>query len=215
MLFVASLCPTAPLRAAFPDVPFLSFFGRTPLVAWFSTVKQVCYTDIEGERQCMGAPDAKMYNELNVMVPLKRRAFFVPGIYATSELTIKVGRSQGMPKQPTLMRQRVTDRHLRSAVLDGTRRSWVRAQLLGSGRALGRLLSAIWPLRVWPAIFPSGYNVRAQILETPRVCFAYLRAGSLSVEAEWLPHPCKLLPFGLYLPGLRMRLPESHRSLPS
>ncbi|MEO8285517.1 MAG: hypothetical protein ABI670_03665 [Chloroflexota bacterium] len=179
MLFVAGLCPTGPLRAAFLRVPFLSIRGRTPLVAWFSLVKQVCYTTATGERQCMGEHEpqnelgqaqegtVRLYNELNVIALLKRRAFFVPGIYATSELTIQVGRSQGMPKEPTIMSLRVQGHEFRSRVVHGARPSWVRARLVGSGRILSSLLSVAWPTRIWPAIFPSSSYVRASILETP------------------------------------------------
>jgi hypothetical protein len=193
-----------------------SLLGMTPLVAWFSRVKEVCYTNTRGQRQCMGGSDAHLYNELNIMVPSRRRAFFVPGIYATSEL-IQVGRSQGMPKMATFMSLRLEHNWLESRAMDshgdsGARRTLVLARLIGRGLVLGRLLSFAWPLRVWPAVFPSGKRVRALILRTPKAYLAYIQAGQISVNAQWLRKPVRLFPVGLYLPDLRMQLPGSGRS---
>src|SRR5690348_9041188 len=89
MLFAGALAPTGPLRAAFPAVPFLTLGGRTPLVLWFARVKEGCYRDpASGAVHCLGGPGATLYYELNVLALLRRRGGFVPGIYATSGLTI-------------------------------------------------------------------------------------------------------------------------------
>jgi hypothetical protein len=213
MLFAVALCPTDPLRRSFPGVPFVSLLGRTPLLVWFSRVKSVCYTDATGERRCTGGPEAQLYNELNVLALLPR-AFFAPGIYATSELTIQIGRREGMPKQPAPMSLQAGGKRIRSRMIHGGRRSFVRARLLGSGKALGRLLSPALPLRVWPARFPSGRYVRAIIRATPRVRIAYLQAGRLSLETNWLPYRVRLLPLGLYFQDLRMQLPGTKPERP-
>jgi hypothetical protein len=48
--------------------------------------------------------------------------------------------------------------------------------------------------------------VRATIQATPRARLALVR-GRLALNAPWLPAVAPLLPIGLYLPDLRMRLP--------
>ncbi|TMD62228.1 MAG: hypothetical protein E6I91_16675 [Chloroflexi bacterium] len=64
------------------------------------------------------------------------------------------------------------------------------------------------PSFTWPVRFPSGSTIRALILTTPRAQLAYVQAGQLALEAEWLPQAVTLLPVGIYLLGLRMQLPE-------
>jgi hypothetical protein len=207
MLFALALCPTRPLRRAFPGVPFLSLLGRTPLLLWFSRITQMCYHETEGAEHCLGRSEAGLYHELNVVAFLRKRTLFVPGIYATSELTIRVGHGYGMPKQPTTMQVEVGDTWVRSEVRDGSRQSVVRARLLGSGKGLGKLVSQFLPNFTWPVRFPSGSGIRALIEETPSVQLAYVQEGHLALEAEWLPEAARLLPVGCYLPGLRMQLP--------
>jgi hypothetical protein len=207
MLFAAALCPTAPLRRAFPDQPFLSLAGHTPLLLWFSRVKAACFGHPAGGRRRIGGPRTVMYQELNVVALLRRRAMFVPGIYATSELTIRIGHGYGMPKQPTAMRLRVDGARVAARVDDGPRRSYVRARRLGAGRFLAILAVRLWPLRVWPARFPRGGQVRALIRAAPRLQPALIPAGRLALDAAWLPRPVLLLPLGLYASDLLMRLP--------
>lgn len=207
MLFVAAICPVTPLRRTFPELPFLSVAGKALLVMWFSRVKEICYSSEGDEKHCIGAVGTVLYNELNVVTLLRRRAFFVPGIYATSNLTIRVGQCYGMPKQPTAMSVQVDENHADSTVVDGSRRSVLRARLIGSGRLAARVISCAWPWRSWPARFPSGGSVRPVVLATPRVQVALVREGQLALEAEWLPQAVGLLPVGLYVPNLMMRLP--------
>jgi hypothetical protein len=208
MLFAAALAPAGPLRATFPGVPFLSLAGRTPLVMWFSRIKEGRYRDPpSGEVRGLGGPQDSLYNELNVLALLRWRAAFVPGIYATSALTIAVGHGYGMPKQPTQMTLALAGRRFRSQVDDHGRRTYVRARLLTDGRRLGARVSRFWPWWSWPACFPDGRFVRAQIRATPRVQLAHVQAGRLALAAPWLPRPVPLLPFGVYLPDQCMRLP--------
>jgi len=207
MLFVLALCPTRLLSQAFPGVPFLSLVGKTPLLLWFSRITEMCYHDTLGAQRCFGGSSAVLYHELNVVAFLRQRMLFVPGIYATSLLSIRVGHRYGMPKQPTTMQVQVGDKWVRSQVRDGTRQSFVRARLLGSGKGVAKLFSRFLPSLTWPVRFPSGSGIRALIEEAPRVQLAYVQAGRLALEAEWLPEAVRLLPLGCYLPGLRMQLP--------
>ena len=207
MLFVVALAPTAPLRQVFPGVPFLSAFGKTPLLIWFSRIKEACYGLAEGGRRCEREGEAVPYDELNVVAILREAAFFVPGIYATGAVSVQLGRAYGMPKGPIEMELQADERCFASSAADGTRRSFVRARLLGPGRAIGKLLVPMWPRRIWPVRFPSGSAVRGTILSVPRVQLAQVQEGWLALEAAWLPGPVRWLPFGVYMPDLRMRLP--------
>jgi hypothetical protein len=207
MLVVPALCPTAPLRQTFPRVPFLAVRGKTPLVLWFSRITEVCYCDAAGERRCEGGPETALYNELNIIALLHQRAFFVPGIYATGERTIRIGHRYGMPKQLTSMHVQVHGTHFEASMMDSACQSFVRARLLGSGRGVAQMVSRLWPRQLWPARFPAGTQVRAMIQATPRVHVAHVRRGQLCLDTPWLPQAVSLLPVGLYLPRLRMRLP--------
>jgi hypothetical protein len=207
MLVVPALCPTVPLRQTFPRVPFLAVRGKTPLVLWFSRITEVCYCDAAGERRCEGGADSALYNELNIIALVRQHALFVPAIYATGERTIRIGHRYGMPKQLTSMHVQVHGTHCEASMMDGARESFARARLLGSGRGVAQMLSRLWPRQLWPARFPIGTDVRAMIQATPRVHLAYVQAGQLSLDAVWLPEAVSLLPVGLYLPRLRMRLP--------
>jgi hypothetical protein len=207
MLFVAALAPADPLRRAFPGVPFLALAGRIPLLMWFSRIKQACFQDGAGQTRCLGGPESVLYNELNVLALLRRPAMFVPGIYATSPLTIRLGRRYGMPKQPATMGLATTRRQIASRVIDGGRQRFVRARLLGSGEGLGGIVTRFWPWSSIPVRFPDGRQVRARILATPRVQLARVRGGRLSLDAAWLPRPLPLLPLGIYVPDQRMQLP--------
>jgi hypothetical protein len=207
MLVVPALCPTAPLRQTFPRIPVLSVRGKTPLVLWFSRITEVCYCDAEGECRCEGDAETMLYNELNIIALLHQRALFVPGIYATGERTIRIGHRYGMPKQLTSMHVQVHGTHFEATMTEGACESFVRARLLGSGRGVARMESRLWPRHLWPARFPAGTQVRAMIQATPRVHVAQVRQGQLCLDTPWLPQAVSLLPVGLYLPRLRMRLP--------
>jgi hypothetical protein len=207
LLFALALAPTAPLRCTFPGVPFLTLFGRTPLLVWFGRVRVGCYETPGGQRRCDGGPESVLYHELNVLALLRHPALFVPGIYATSARSIRIGRRYGMPKRATTMSFQVAAGRVRSGALVGARRSSVEARLLGSGRGLARLLTPWWPRHVWPVRFPSGSRVSAVVQATPRVQLAHIVRGQLALEAAWLPDALPLLPVGLYLPDLRMQLP--------
>jgi hypothetical protein len=205
MLFVLALCPTPPLRQCFPEQPFLSLGGKTPLLMWYSRVREIQYGH-EGERRQLGSEQDVLYNELNVLALLRQRALFVPAIYATSNLTIAIGHAYGMPKQKAAMTLRVERGHLTSTLQQGAGKSTVQARLLGPARHLGSLFSGLWPCSVWPTCFPEGSEVRSLIQATPCVQPAWVR-GELRLATPWLPDPLSLLPLGLYLADQRMQLP--------
>jgi hypothetical protein len=208
MLFVLALCPTRPLRRTFPAVPFVSLLGKTPLLIWFSRIKQMCYQDAEGQRRCTGGLETSLYDEVNVAALLRERALFVPGIYATSELTIRVGHRYGMPKQLTTMWFQCEPKRLCAVMKDGKEQSMLLARRLGAGRRVARLLSRLWPRQIWPVHFPSGSNIRPLLQATPSGQWVYVKLGQLALEATWLAGVVALLPIGFYVPNLQMQLPS-------
>jgi hypothetical protein len=208
--FCLALCPTAPLRHSFRGVPFLSLFGRTPLVIWFSRVTEACETGPNGRMRCERETENVPYDELNVMAALRQRAVFVPAIYADRELSIRIGHTYGLPKKRKPLHFAVKGNRLESHAADvpaGTRRSFVRARLFGSGRLPAKLLSWLWPLWSWPVRTPAGTQVRARIDTAPRLQPALIRAGQVSLDESWLPKPLPIVPLALYVPQLRFHLP--------
>jgi hypothetical protein len=214
MLFVPALCPTGPLRRAFPGVPFLSLLGRTPLLVWFSRVKEGCAYDAAGQWRCEGGTDTVLYHELTVVATMRRRALFVPAIYATSARSVRLARHyHHMSKYPVEMTLRLAGRRFEAQAREaggGGRLGGlgaVRARLLGSGRLLARLAAFLWPMRVWPVRFPAQTEVRGSVLAVPALYPALVPAGRLTPGASWLPRGTRLLPLGLYAADLRLRLP--------
>lgn len=207
MLFAGAFCPTSWLRQSFPEVPFLSLWGKTPLAFWFSRINQIVYHLPDGGQGVLGAPDAALYNELNVMALLKRRAFWVPGIYATTELTLRIGRAYGMPKQLTQMTYERRGNAIESENWHGGRRSFVQARTVGSGRMLGTVARWLLPMKIWEARFPDGPPLSPLLEEIPRLTPARITQGQVWVNEAWMPEPLRLLPFGFHATALRMKLP--------
>jgi hypothetical protein len=134
----------------------------------------------------------------------------MPAIYASEARTVQLGRYHyGMPKQLAETDVRIGSGRFDGTLAEGTRRSVVHARLRGGGRVLGAVISRLWPRWTWPVHFPSGGQVRALILATPRVQVASIRAGHLALQTTWLPRARPFLPVGLYVRGLRMHLPPS------
>jgi hypothetical protein len=205
MLLTLAFCPTSPLREAFPRVPFLSLLGRTPMMIWFSRITAGWYRDRIGHRRPVeeGIP----YNELNALALLRAPAVFVPGIYATSELSVRIGHGYGMPKQLVPMEFGASRARLTASADVQGHRSEVAAVLLGSGRGPAGLLQPLWPLRTWPVCFPSGSRVRAVVQGVRGVRLARIERGHICVGAPWLREALRLQPVGLYLADLELRLP--------
>jgi hypothetical protein len=204
LLFVAALAPAAPLHRAFPQAPFLTLGGRALLVMWFSRITGAVYGTPEGKRQTEGGPGAPLYHELNVVALLRRRAFFVLRIYATSVRTILIAYHYGMPKQLTRMSFDLVNNTLSSSTHVDGRESFVRARLL---KAVDPLPSALLPVRIWPALFPFGSATRPLIQAVPQIQIARVDASQLDLGVPWLPQPVSFLPYGLYLPNQCMQLP--------
>jgi hypothetical protein len=205
MLFVVAPVPTAGLASAHAGVPFLSLGGRTPLLLWFSRVRRVRHGPPE-DRRCLDERDGFGYAELNVVAPLRERALFVPGIYATSRLTLRIGHRYGMPKRLASMRFDAGETRVAACTEFGGGTAEVDASLLTSGRPLAAILGAFLPRRSWPVRFPGGAAVRGCVHAVPRARLAAVR-GELALAEPWLGAPARLWPLGLYVPGLRMRLP--------
>jgi hypothetical protein len=205
MLFALAVVDVRPLRSAFPALRFGEVRGRVPLLLWFSRIRRIWHGPAEA-RSCLDERDGYGYDELTVAVPLPERTLLVPGIYATSPLTLAIGHRYGMPKRPAEMRFAADAERVSSWAAREGARSEVEASLLASGRVLGSLLRRTLPWWSWPARFPSGEAVRARVQRLRRAQLAGVR-GTLALPEPWLPEPVRLLPLGLFVPGLRMRLP--------
>ena len=207
MLFVTAFAGTNPLRRTFPGVPFLSLVGRTPLVLWFSSVSEGCYRDGNGTMHCLGGPGEALYSEVTVLAALRKRRLFCPAIYATSELSISIGKRYGMPKEEVAMDLTVNRTRFHSAMERGGCRTFVQAQRGGPGRLLGTAVSRIWPVWSWPVSFPSGSEIQARVQATPVVERARVSEGTLALPVPWLPEPVSFRRMGMFISQLRMQLP--------
>lgn len=205
MLFAATSTPTSYLSRSFAGVPFLDIAGSTPLVLWFSRVRTLCHGPAE-QRECLDQASGFGYNELNVVALLRGRRLFVPVIYAGGGLTQRLGHRYGMPKRPVEMTFAADQRRVNSVVTFARARSEASGRLLASGRILARVFDWPAPWWSWPADFPDGSFIRALIQRVPLAQLTYL-SGTLALDEPWLPRPARLWPLGLYVPGLRMRLP--------
>jgi len=205
MLFALAAAHARHLRSAFRGVRFGAVGGREPLLLRFSRVRRIWHGP-SGARSCLDERDGHGYDELALAVPLPARTLFVPGIYATSPLTLAIGHRYGMPKRSAAMRFAVDAERVSSWAAQWGARSEVDASLLASGRVLGSLLRRTLPQWSWPARYPSGAAVRARVQPLPRAQPAGVR-GTLALPEPWLPDPVRLAPPGLFVPGLEMRLP--------
>ena len=205
MLFVATSAALGPLRASFPGVPFLAISGRVPLVLWFSRVHSLEYGPVDS-RQLLDESDGFGYNELNVVALLRSRQIFVPAIYATSGLTQRIGHRYEMPKSEVEMSFAAEEGCVVSSATFEVGPSEVNARLLASGRILSRPFEWATPWWTWPARFPGGTSVRAEVLRVPRAQLAAVD-GTLRLDEPWLPTPARLWRLGMFVPGFRMRLP--------
>ncbi|MEX2541412.1 MAG: hypothetical protein WD314_06370 [Trueperaceae bacterium] len=211
MLFAATFVPTVELSRSFQSVQFLDIAGSTPLILWFSRVRMLCHGPA-GQRQCLDETSGFGYNELNVVALLRARRLFVPVIYASGGLTQRLGHRYGMPKRPVDMTFFADREKVISAATFVRARSEARASLLASGRLLAKVVDWPAPWWSWPAEFPDGSFIRAKIQSVPRAQLA-LVSGTLALDEPWLPRSAPLWRPGLYVPGLRMRLPAPEREL--
>jgi hypothetical protein len=209
MLLAVALCPTGPMRTAFPGVPFMSMRRRTPVAVWFAKVTVGCHRTSSGERECVSGRLSIPYSELTVLAALDEPAAFVPGIYTTSKLVLRIGDLYGMAKRPAHATFPRGGRVFRSTVqpFTNSKSSYVRARLVGNGRPLAWLASRMMPLTSPMVRFPTGTSVRVVLPEVRRANLALVLEGSLDVGESWLPRPVPFLPVGLYLRDLWMHMP--------
>jgi hypothetical protein len=198
--------PTAPLRRAFPDVPFASVLGRTPALVWFSRVTSGCAHDAAGRRFCQGGGPRPLYNELTVLALRRDRALFCPAIWATSKRSVRIGRRYGMPKAGAAMGVAGSAGALVSVLRARGRRSWAWARALGGGRLTTAMLRAALPRAAWPVWFPHGPPLAAELegLEHAWLCAA---TGRLDLPGGWASGVLQPLPAALAVRGLRFRMP--------
>jgi hypothetical protein len=209
LLITGAFLPTRPLRRVFPQTPFLSLLGRTVAIVYFSQVTDGWYSNVGGQRRRLGDGRTPLYAELNVLTALWRRAVVAPGIYATSDLSIQIGRGYGMPKRSIAMRYVASDAgRVRTETRDGQRMSGAWARPLGSGRLLTAIARRILPRWTWPVCFPSGRAVCARLPGMSVVRIARVRTGRLALSTDWLPRSVRLMPLAVSVTGLRMRLPS-------
>ncbi|HET9495999.1 MAG TPA: hypothetical protein VFR15_17360 [Chloroflexia bacterium] len=209
MLLAVALCPTGPLRAGFPGVPFMSVRGRTPVAVWFAKVTVGCHRISTGERECISDRLSIPYSELTVLAALDEPAAFVPGIYTTSKLVLRIGDLYGMAKRPAHATFPRGGRLFRSTVqpFTNSKSSYVRARIVGSGRPLAWFANRVMPFTSPTVRFPTGTSVRVVLPSVRRANLALVRDGYLDVGESWLPRPVPFLPVGVYLRDLWMHMP--------
>lgn len=209
MLIAAGTCAAAPLREAFPGLPFARVGGRAFLVVWFARVHDIGF-DAGGSgsrRASHEAPAEVPYDEIDVAVLLRSGGAFVPGIYATRPLPRRLGHGYGMPKRPMHGRFEETGQVVSIRAEVHGQRTRLRARTIGHGGGLARLTAARLPTWSPRVTFPGGSWIRARVEGADRVRFAWLTQRRLAVGEPWLPRPVHLWPVALHVRGLRMRLP--------
>jgi hypothetical protein len=209
MLLAVALCATGPMLEAFPGVPFLALGGKTPVAAWFAKITVGCHRNAAGERECASGRLSIPYCELTVLAALSEPRAFVPGIYTTSELVLRIGDLYGMAKHPAHATFPHHGHLFLSHIqpLTSGRSSFARARILGSGRTLAWLASRMMPFTSPSVLLPARTSVRAVLPEVGRAHVALVRDGRLEVGEPWLPRPVPFLPVGLYLRDLWMHMP--------
>lgn len=211
MLFATASAPVEPLRAAFPDVPFASAMGRALLAVWFTRVLEIRFG--RKGRNDVGtriSSDDLPYQELNVAVLLHGRSVFVPGIYATSDLTLELGHRYGMPKAHARMEYGTDGSSVVSRAVVNGDETRVRAHVPTVGRPLGALVASTLPWWSWPLHFPGGSWIEGYVRSADGARAAWVREGRLALNVPWLPHAVALWRPALHIPRQRMTLPDPH-----
>lgn len=209
LVLALGACPAEPLLRTFPDLDLCRMGDRALVGVWFARVHDLRSGD-QGQRRIGEPPQPGElpYHELTVAVLLRHRRLFVPGIYATSGLTVELGQRYGMPKSRARMSFHVRGGRLISRLKWNGAESRIRACRLPGGGPLGYLLRHSLPWWTWPALFPGGSHVRSLIESFRRVRPAWLAEGRIDLAEAWLPRPVRLWRLGLYLDGQTMRLPH-------
>lgn len=208
MLLAGATAALAPLAREFPDLAVRTIGGRALLGIWFSRITEVrAGPGVEQRLGPQEAPADLPYQELNVAIVLQGQRLFVPGIYATSDLTLRLGHRYGMPKEAADMTyDRHRDRVSSRAIVHGIE-SRVDARPIPSGRFLGALAARTLPWWTWPVEFPSGSSIEGYIEHAGGAQVMRVRDGRLALAEPWLPEPVRLWPLSLRIPQQIMRLP--------
>lgn len=208
MLLLGATCAAAPLEAAFPGLPFVSLGGRALLGIWFARILEI--RSGQGARSRSGpegSPQGVPYEELNVAALLRNRRLFVPGIYASSDLSLRLGHRYGMPKKWTNMSYRSSRREVRSHATVGKAASFVSARSLPGGRLVGTGLARTLPWWSWRVDFPGGSWIESLIESGGGARLLWVKEGELSLDEPWLPRGATLRGPALHIPRQRMMLP--------
>jgi hypothetical protein len=208
MVVVAGTCAAGPVRTTFPGLPLRVAAGRAIVAAWFARIDRIRSGPVPGvvadERS---EPGELPYGELTVALLLTKGRVFVPGIYATSDLSVAVGHRYGMPKSKAPIVYAESGSNVQAHVPIGDRESHVEGRALTVGAALPRLVARALPWQAWPASFPSGASVHAAVVRVERARPMWLSRRRLDVDESWLPEGAWLLPLALHVVGLGMVLP--------
>lgn len=206
MLVGIAFIPTLPLHRTFPNTPFLSITGHTPLAFWVSAVHQIDYHHNTQPDQ-LGGKTINLYDEVTFVLPLRRKAFFVPDIYANDALTVEIGHEYGMPKQLNAITFTHGMMQFEVWGKDTMAGTHFRATPITESQLLKRIVKWLFPLKVWPVIFPDGRYVRPTLTAARSVTVVRFQERQLAVRAEWLPDPITILSFGFWVPGQEMVMP--------
>jgi hypothetical protein len=205
MLFAITAVRAADLAQHFPSTRFVRVAGSIPLLVWFGRVRSAVHGP-PGERRRLDATTGFGYDELTVVAAARGRRLFVPVIYTTDELSLRLGHRYGMPKRSVPVAFRADEHGVTSTLASCGGRSEARARLLASGRVLAKAFDVPAPWWTWRVGFPSGTSIRARVLRVPRAQLAHV-SGALALDEPWLREPLRLRPLGVFVPGLVMRLP--------
>lgn len=205
MLFALALAPGQSLSESFPHVPFARIGRFVPLLLWFARVRSLEHGPA-GQRLCLDESHGFGYDEVNIVPITRGPAFFVPVIYAGPGLTQRLGHRYGMPKRVAAIEFEATGERVLSQMRLEAGITRVEATLLASGRLLALPFDLLAPWWTWRASFPDRSFIHALVQKIPRAQLAMV-SGSLVLGEAWLPRAVRLFRLGLYVPGLRMRLP--------
>lgn len=208
MLLAGATCAAEPVARAFPGLPVRTFRGSAVLGIWFSRVEEIRAGPEGGMRIGPGEALGDVpYQELNVAVLLRDRRLFVPGIYATSELTLRLGHRYGMPKERAEMTYEARGARVTSRTAVGGDESHVEARSLPLGHLAGVIAQRALPWWSWPVEFPSGSRIEGYIEGAAGARAAWLYRRRLALNEPWLPQPAHVWPLALRIPAQVMRLP--------
>jgi hypothetical protein len=152
---------------------------------------------------------AGLYNDVTILVLLRKSAVFVPALYATSLQNVQVAHTYyAMPKQLAPIQVSIDKNKFSSALSAAGSSGSVQARWFGKGKFLAKLAAWFLPWRTLWAWFPTASFVRALIQTMPKIHIAHLAGGRCVFPLLGIPKPLWIFSVGLYAPALRMQLPR-------